>query len=247
MSEQVNKHFPMLRPLLLLLFAGSGCSALIYEVVWYQLLQLTIGSTAISLGILLATFMGGLCIGSLALPRLLPEKIHALRAYAGIEAGIACFGLLELLLIPAIDHFYIVAAQDGFAGMLARGAVCAVALLPPTILMGASLPAISRFVTAARGASWWGILYGANTLGAVFGCLAAGFYLLRVSNMTTTSFVAAAINLAVAGASFALAMLVDSGRAGRSAGNTGHRPVANPPRLRPLYRHRDLGRLCLGR
>ena len=44
-------------PLLLILFAGSGCSALIYETVWYQLLQLAIGSTAVSLGFLLATFM----------------------------------------------------------------------------------------------------------------------------------------------------------------------------------------------
>ncbi len=50
-------------PILLFLFAGSGCSALIYEVAWYQVLQLALGSTAVSLGILLATFMGGLCIG----------------------------------------------------------------------------------------------------------------------------------------------------------------------------------------
>ena len=56
-------------PLLLLLFAGSGCSALIYETVWYQALELAIGMTAVSLGFLLATFMGGLCIGSLLLPR----------------------------------------------------------------------------------------------------------------------------------------------------------------------------------
>ena len=201
-------RFAITRGLLLLLFAGSGCSALIYEVVWYQLLQLTIGSTAISLGILLATFMGGLCIGSLALPRLLPERIHALRAYAGIEAGIALFGLLELLLIPAIDHLYVIAAQQGFSGMLGRALVCAMALLPPTILMGASLPAITRFVTAARGAAWWGALYAANTLGAVSGCLVAGFYLLRVYDMTTASLVAAAVNLGVAGASLLLAMFV---------------------------------------
>ena len=55
---------------MLLLFAASGCSALIYEIVWYQLLQLAIGSTAVSLGVLLATFMGGLCLGSIGLPRL---------------------------------------------------------------------------------------------------------------------------------------------------------------------------------
>ena len=56
-------------PALLLLFVGSGCAALIYEVVWLQLLQLVIGSSAISLGVLLGTFMGGICLGSLLLPR----------------------------------------------------------------------------------------------------------------------------------------------------------------------------------
>src|SRR5262245_41781022 len=67
-------------PWLLLLFAGSGCSALIYEIVWFQLLQLAIGSTSVSLGFLLATFMGGLCLGSLALPRIEAlKKEHPLR------------------------------------------------------------------------------------------------------------------------------------------------------------------------
>src|SRR5246127_2350013 len=54
----------------LLLFAGSGCAALIYEIVWFQLLQLVIGSSAVSLGLLLAAWMGGLCAGSPAFPRL---------------------------------------------------------------------------------------------------------------------------------------------------------------------------------
>src|SRR5262245_28177287 len=60
-----------LLPFLLVLFVGSGCSALIYEIVWFQLLQLVIGSSALSLGVLLATFMGGMCIGSLVMPRIL--------------------------------------------------------------------------------------------------------------------------------------------------------------------------------
>src|SRR5271165_6689373 len=89
------------RWLLLALFAGSGCSALIYEVVWYQLLQLVIGSTAISLGVLLATFMGGLCLGSLALPRIAASRNeHPLRVYAKVEVGIAICGVLVLLAMP---------------------------------------------------------------------------------------------------------------------------------------------------
>ena len=59
-----------LLPALLLLFVGSGCAALIYEVVWFQLLELVIGSSAVSIGVLLGTFMGGMCLGSLLLPRL---------------------------------------------------------------------------------------------------------------------------------------------------------------------------------
>ena len=167
------------RLLLLILFAGSGCSALIYEIVWYHLLQLAIGSTAVSLGILLATFMGGLCLGSYLLPRLLPRtRRHPLLVYAGIEAGIALCGLLELVLIPLIDRFYISGVQDGVAGMLLRGGVCAIALLTPTMLMGASLPAIARWARNGN-AAWWGLLYGANTLGAVSGCVLAGFWLLQ--------------------------------------------------------------------
>src|SRR4051794_33637936 len=60
---------PRLLPIVLLLFFGSGCAALIYEIVWFQLLQLVVGSSAVSLAVLLGTFMGGMCLGSLALPR----------------------------------------------------------------------------------------------------------------------------------------------------------------------------------
>ena len=52
-------------PWMLMLFVGSGCAALIYEVVWLQLLQLVIGSSGISLGVLLSMFMGGMCLGIL--------------------------------------------------------------------------------------------------------------------------------------------------------------------------------------
>src|SRR5579872_7214600 len=78
----------------LLLFAGSGFAALIYEIVWFQLLQLVIGSTAVSLGVLLGTYMGGMCLGSLLLPRYISSREHPLRIYALIEAGIGICGVL---------------------------------------------------------------------------------------------------------------------------------------------------------
>ena len=199
-------RMPRFLPLLLLLFAGSGCSALIYEIVWYQLLQLAIGSTAVSLGVLLATFMGGLCIGSVALPRLRFAERQPLRIYALLEFGIAICAILVLFGVPLIDRAYIAGAEHGLPGMLLRGLICAVCLLPPTVLMGASLPAIVRSLEPdARGAMWWGLLYGGNTAGAVFGCLFAGFYLLRIYDTVIATFVAAAINVTIAAISFALA------------------------------------------
>ena len=76
------------RPLLLALFVGSGCAALIYEIVWFQLLQMVTGSSAVFLGVLLGTFMGGMCVGSLALARVISARHHPLRVYAMLELGI---------------------------------------------------------------------------------------------------------------------------------------------------------------
>lgn len=197
-------------PLLLLLFAASGCCALIYEVVWYQLLQLAIGSTAVSMGVLLATFMGGLCIGSIALPRLrVLNAQHPLRIYAWLEAGIAVFGLLVLVTLPLINRVYVAGLASGLPGMLLRGLLAAGCMLIPTILMGASLPALARWIEAStEGVSWWGLLYGGNTAGAVAGCLLAGFYLLRVHDTYVATYVAAALNALISLASFALAGFV---------------------------------------
>src|SRR5689334_19060065 len=89
-------------PWLLFLFIGSGCAALIYEIVWLQLLQLVIGVSPVSLGVLLGTFMGGMCLGSLFLPRYISRHHHPLRVYAFLELGIAAFGLLILVAMPAI-------------------------------------------------------------------------------------------------------------------------------------------------
>ncbi len=192
-------------PLLLVLFVGSGAAALIYEIVWLQLLQLVIGSTAVSLGVLLGTFMGGMCLGSLLLPRLIPGRWHPLRVYGVLEMGIGVLGILLVNGMPLIERLYGLYDGHGLAGLLLRGAVAGLCLLPPTLLMGATLPAVARCVETSReGVSWLGFFYGGNLAGAVCGCLAAGFYLLRVTDMPGTTYAAFAINLAVAVTALAL-------------------------------------------
>ncbi len=185
-------------PAILLLFFGSGCAALIYEIVWFQLLQLMIGSSSVSLGVLLGIYMGGMCLGSLAFPRIVSAKRNPLRAYAILELLIGMCGIGVLFAIPHIDKFYISHAQAGFMGVVMRGAVCAMCLLPPTFLMGATLPAIARWVESTpKGVSWLGVFYAGNIIGAVFGCLLTGFYLLRVHDIYIATYTALGFNLLV--------------------------------------------------
>ena len=190
----------------LFLFAGSGCAALIYQIVWFQLLELVIGSSGISLGLLLAAYMGGLCLGSALFARLVSRLYHPLRVYAFLEVGIAVFGIAALFLTPLVGRAYLTGPVSGTAGLILRGIVAAVCLLPPTFLMGASLPAMSRWVeTTPKGVSWLGYLYSANVAGAVTGCLLAGFYLLRFYDLGVATYIAAGINVAVAGLALTLA------------------------------------------
>src|SRR5438093_950741 len=195
-----------LLPVLLILFVGSGCSALMYEIVWFQLLQLVVGSSAISLGVLLGTFMGGMCLGSFGLSFFVPRRQHPLRVYAALELGIGLIGLVLLVGMPLISNIYTSWAGSGVAGLLFRGVIAGICLLPPTMLMGATLPAISRWVqTTPEGVAWLGFFYGGNITGAVIGSLLAGFYLLRVFDVSTATFVAVALNVTVAALGLVLA------------------------------------------
>jgi spermidine synthase len=227
------------------LFAGSGCAALIYEVVWFQLLQLVIGSSAVSLGVLLGTYMGGMCAGSLLLSRVISRREHPLRVYGLLELGIGFFGVAVLFVIPMLNGVYTAAVGDGLPSILLRGLVAGICLLPPTVLMGASLPAIGRWVEAtpdgvsSLGVSWLGLFYGGNIAGAVFGCLFAGFYLLRVHDMGVATYVAAGINIAVAVASFTL-----RSRAPYASAEQASTSIARPQGSWPVYTAIALSGLC---
>lgn len=188
---------------LLALLAASGCAALIYQIVWFQLLTLVIGASAPSLGILLGTFMGGLCIGSVCVPLFVGPSAHALRVFALLEAGIALLGLCVLHALPGLEALY---ARLGGGALPIRAIAAALCLLPATILMGATLPIVARSLSDSS--ERWprvGSLYAANIAGGVLGSLAAGFYLLRVHDAAAATYAAAALNGVAALGAFAFA------------------------------------------
>ncbi len=211
-------------PVLLVLFVGSGCAALIYEVVWFELLRQVIGASSVSLAIVLTSYMGGLFLGSWGFPRWVSPSHHPLKVYALLELGIGAMGLTLLVALPLVRLVYLSAVGYGPAGILFRAFVCLLCLLPPTILMGATLPAVARWMTVTRiGISRLGFLYMANIVGAVFGTLLAGFYLLPFHDMLVASSVAAVLNLTVAIAALALARRAPAGAPVEPA------PVAEEP------------------
>ena len=77
--------------------------------------------------------------------------------------------------MPLLGGMYFAWSGHGVLGILVRGLAAGICLLPPTLLMGATLPAIARWVESTpEGVSWLGFFYGGNIAGAVLGCLLAG-------------------------------------------------------------------------
>ena len=189
-------------PLLLLLFIGSGCAALIYEIVWFQLLQLVIGSSAVSLGVLLGTFMGGMCLGSLLLPRFVSPA-------ASSAAGVRRARARHRRHRPADPA----AAFRWSAASTRRGRGPGLAGLLRPRHHRRRLPAAAD-ASDGRDAAGRRPLGRGHAAGRVLardsftaatsparssGCLLAGFYLLRVYDMAVATYVAVALNLLVAG------------------------------------------------
>jgi len=227
----------VLRFAVICLSAGSGCAALIYEIVWFQMLELVLGSSSVSLGILLGTFMGGMCLGSLLLPYAVSTRWHPLRVYAAIELTIGGLGIALVLGISEISSLYAASALQGFAGILQRGGYCAVLLMPPTILMGAALPCLARLVRATPdGMSWLGSLYASNVVGGIIGCVLAGFYLLRLYDMPTATYFAASVNgtVALVSATLAFATLYVAAGGDRTE-KGGQIPRTQISRFWPVY------------
>ncbi len=161
---------------------------MMYLIVWDQLLRRAGAPAPVSL----AVFFGGLCIGSLVVPRW-KITLPPLKLYAYLEAGLAIFGLLLLLLLPLTGP---------------------IGLSPPAIFMGASFAAVARRADA-------GLLSGGAAAGAALGCLLAGFYVLPNYDQIIATLIAAALHLLVAAVALKLAPpepLEPSGKATPSRG-----------------------------
>jgi spermidine synthase len=203
-----------------------------YQVLWLRLLSTIFGVTAYAASTVLATFMGGLALGSIVAGRLADRVHRPLRWFGAVELGIGASALLTPWLLGAAQALYAavpVTIADNFALLtLVRVACSAAVLLVPTTLMGATLPLVVRSSVVTRGDQGprVGLLYAVNAGGAITGALLAGFYLIGTVGLRRTFLVAAALNALVAVAAFALSRRVGLGasRGADSASASADRP-----------------------
>lgn len=187
------------------LFFLSGLASLADEIVWFKDLNLTFGSTTSATATLLAVFMGGLGIGGWAFGRLSPRLRRPALVYAVLEGGVGIFALATPMLFHVIDRGYVFGYRhigDGPGTLLAvRFALSAAALLPPTILMGATFPVLSRQMEVDAGPGRRSAtLYAVNTAGAVTGVVLCGFFAIPSIGLRATLLASACVSLLAAAA-----------------------------------------------
>jgi spermidine synthase len=216
------------------LFFLSGASALVYEVVWTRDLTNVFGGSAFAVATVLAAFMAGLALGSTVFGRAIDRRGHPLVVYGVLEAGIAIWALILPFLFTLLDHLYagIYRTVDpGFYVLsLVRFALTFLVLLVPTTMMGGTLPVLGKLLLRQRERLGHraGLLYGANTLGAVLGTAAGGFVLLPSLGLRGSTYLAVVLNLAVAGAAILLARKFPRG-AGEASGDSPGTAETGPP------------------
>ncbi len=246
-----ERSAPWGRRILALLFFASGAAGLVDQVAWLRYLSLVFGNTTLATATLLAVFMGGLGLGAVLFGRLSDRTERPLTLYALLELGIGLFAIFSPRFFDgmtgvyvAVDHAAGGASSAPWSFALLRLGLAALCLLPPTLLMGGTLPLIVRGLgDLRRSASESGaardrlgrdtaLLYGANTLGAVCGVAGAGFLTIPLFGLHASLLFAAALNFAAALGALALGQR--SGFAAAAAGDTGtagaaaaHRPAAD--------------------
>jgi spermidine synthase len=205
------------RKAVLPLFFISGAAGLIYEVTWTRAFGVVFGNTIYAASTVLTAFMLGLALGSWLFGRIADRSSRPLRLYALLELLTGAYAVAFPTILAVTDVFYLWffrSFQPGFYPLsLVRFVLSVLILLFPTVIMGGTLPVLSRlWATKASGEGIFearvgqsvGLLYSINTFGAVAGSFLAGYLLLCLLGVSNTIYLAAAANALVGIISFIL-------------------------------------------
>jgi spermidine synthase len=196
--------------LIVALFFLSGASGLVYQVIWVRLLTRIFGTTTFAVSTLLAAFMGGLGLGSYVAARFLMRRRSPLLLFGLLEIGVGAYAVTLPTVLPLAERTFLSMAGGGALSSFWESALKVtlsfLLLLPPTTLMGASLPLLVKQTAHELGylGRRTGDLYALNTFGAAFGCFVGGFYAIPSLGLSGTTLVAASVNALVGVVAMAL-------------------------------------------
>jgi len=186
------------------LFFASGALGLGYELLWLRKAALMVGASEIALSTVLTAFFLGLALGSETFgSRLGAARTAPLALYGRLELGVGVYALAFPWLFQATKALYGAAyplVADLPAGLFAlRFTLLVLLFLPPTFLMGGTLPLLLDGLVGHQGGvgSRTGLLYGVNILGAVAGVLLTGYVAIPALGVEGTSLAGGAGNLAI--------------------------------------------------
>jgi len=202
-GDRREAHGRRFRAAVLVFFLTSGATGLALEVVWTRILGVVFGNTVYAASTVLTAYMLGLALGSAALGSLADRARRPLVLYGLLEIGVGLYALVLPLLAAgttAVYGWFFRSFEPAFWLLnLVRFGLSVLVLLPPTFLMGGTLPVLARHLGLRhrQPGREVGYLYGANTLGAVVGCFLAGFVLLEALGVRGTLLTAGAVALCV--------------------------------------------------
>lgn len=203
-AEPLSRAMDAVWPVLVV-SALSGLVSMMYQVGWTRALIMSLGSSTYSFTCILTAFILGLGLGSLAVARFADRFDRPLVVLGIVELFIGLSALTIIPIhgrIPFLVQRLVVAHQAQFQTLLTLEFLLVVAVtLVPTLLMGAAFPLMTRVVgqhTTHSGEAI-GRVYVINTVGAIVGCMLAGFLLIRgdVLGVRNTIWLAALVNTAV--------------------------------------------------
>src|SRR3990172_7062935 len=224
------------RRIILLAFTLSGVSGLIYELVWMRRLTLIFGSTTLAVSTVLAALMGGLALGSYLLGRVADRRTEtALFTYGLLEVGLTLYALLMPLLFRLVEALFL-AAYPGLESapsifFLLQFLLTAAVIVPPSVLMGGTLPMLSRALVSHLDdlGGRVGTLYAVNTLGAGAGTALTTYLFLPQIGLWRSQLLAAMLSLAAGGAALVLDGYLRLRRAPVRAEGRAEKPRPPPP------------------
>lgn len=210
-------------------FLLSGLAGIVYQIGWARQFALVFGTTEVAVALVLASYMAGLGLGAWLVQRFLPVIERPVRVYAVLEliVGASAVALVPALIAGSEWLQRILVGQqrdlpaiDQLGGISFVYAGCAfVALALPTICMGATLPLLTRHVVQSdrQTGRRVGLLFTANTAGAVAGALITTGWLLPTLGLTRTIWSAAAINVIAAALALTVSQTTTRRRSGFAA------------------------------